>query len=152
MNAVVDGPNLGHAYDRDMGGRGSFNLAAFLQAASDLKKRYRLKPVIIAPYHYFQMDRIRDTLLREGIQAMNDNGELLPLYREGRGKDDRHMLLWAYRNHSKIVSNDLRLHEHFEDLPQEERIKAQKWLRENQLTYKFIRGELVLNEMLPVSV
>ena len=152
MNAVVDGPNLGHAYDRDMGGRGSFNLAAFLQAASDLKKLYKLKPKIMAPFRYFRTDRIRDTSLREGIQTMHDNGELLPLYHESPGKDDMHMLLWAYRNGSKIVSNDLRLHEHFGDLSQEERIKAHKWLRENQLTYKFIGGELVLNEMLPVSV
>lgn len=151
VNATVDGPNLGHAYDRDIGGRGSFNLAAFPQAASDLKRIYNLKPVIMAPFHYFWPGRIRDTSLREVIQAMINEEELLPLHCEGRGKDDRHMLLWAYRTGSKIVSNDLRLHEHLEDLSQEERSKAQEWLKKSQLTYKFIKGRLVLNEMLPVS-
>ena len=152
--AIVDGQNGSYDYQKSLTGNNTFSYNAFPEMMKTICQSYGLRPTITIPAFRLkerEIQKCKNTETAALILRMKKDG-IIKTSGNHKEDDDKEMIFWAMKNNAKIISNDKGLDKHLSALPPEDRIRAEEWLNENTIRFKFYNGEMVLQNCLPRSL
>ena len=152
--AIVDGQNGSYDYQKSLTGNSTFSYKAYPEMLKTICQHYGLYSAITIPAFRLkdrEIQKCKNTETVALILRMRDDG-IIKISGNHKEDDDKEMIFWAMKNNARIISNDKGLDKHLATLPYEDKIRAEKWLNENTIRFKFYNGEMVLQNYLPRSL